>query len=158
VTGRVVDAITAVAARAYPRSRRADAQVVRDCAREAIAANGVPALMRESLSLLTAGLRTRAGLAGVELVHAPWRAALQALTLPLAAALLLTWTFGFVPRYDHWPLGEGWIVLLGGSLTAVVGAALRSRWLTAGGAAAVWPTRSPGCSPARRRSTFRGGS
>jgi hypothetical protein len=48
------------------------------------------------------------------------------------------WTFGFVPRYDRWPLGEGWALLLGGSLTAVVGAALRSRALTAGGAAATF--------------------
>ena len=112
--------------------------MVRDCAREAIAANGLLALIRESLSLLTAGLRTRVGLAAVELAHAPWRSALQELTLPLATALLLVWTYGFVPRYDHWPLGEGWALLLGGSLTAVVGAALRSRWLTAGGAAATF--------------------
>ena len=42
------------------------------------------------------------------------------------------------PRYDHWPLGEGWVMLLGGSLVAVVGAALRSRWLTAAGAGAVF--------------------
>ena len=48
------------------------------------------------------------------------------------------WTFGFVPHYDHWPLGEGWILLLGGSLAAVIGAALRSRWVTAAGAAAVF--------------------
>jgi hypothetical protein len=60
------------------------------------------------------------------------------LPLPLAAALLCLWTFGFVPRYDHWPLGEGWIVLLGGSLVAVIGAAFRSRWLTAIGAAATF--------------------
>ena len=57
--------------------------------------------------------------------------------LPLAATLLCVWTFGFVPRYDRWPLGEGWAMLLGGSLVAVVGAALRSRWLTAAGAGAV---------------------
>ena len=60
------------------------------------------------------------------------------LTLPLAAALLCVWTFGFVPREDHWPLGEGWALLVGGSLAAVVGAAVVSRWLTALGAAATF--------------------
>lgn len=138
MTGRFADELTAIAARAYPRSRRTDARVVRDCAREAIAADGLRALVRELVSLLGAGLRARVGVAALELVRAPWRAALGALTLPLAAALLLVWTFGFVPRYDHWPLGEGWGLLLGGSLTAVLGAALRSRWLTAGGAAATF--------------------
>ena len=138
MTGRFADALTAIAARAYPRSRSTDARVVRDCAREAIAAGGVGALVRESASLVTAGLRVRVGVAALELGRAPWSAALGALTLPLATALLLVWTFGFVPRYDHWPLGEGWVLLLGGSLTAVVGAALRSRWLTAGGAAATF--------------------
>ncbi|MEA2331469.1 MAG: hypothetical protein QOH58_1607 [Thermoleophilaceae bacterium] len=138
MTGRLADALTAVAARAYPRSGCTDARVVRDCAREAIAANGLHTLVRESASLVTAGLRARVGVAALELSRAPWRAALGALTLPLATALLLVWTFGFVPRYDHWPLGEGWVLLLGGSLTAMVGAALRSRWLTAGGAAATF--------------------
>lgn len=138
MTGRFANALTAVAARAYPRSRRTDARVVRDCAREAIAADGARALARESVSLVTSGLRARVRLAALELGGAPWRAALGALTLPLATALLLVWTFGFVPRYDHWPLGEGWALLLGGSVAAVVGAALRSRWLTAGGAAATF--------------------
>jgi hypothetical protein len=138
MTGRVVDAVTTVAARSYPKSGGTDRRVVRDCARDAIAANGVRALVRESIALVTAGLRARTGLASVELIHAPWRAALQVLTLPLAAAILLTWTYGFVPRYDHWPLGEGWMLLLGGSAAAVVGAALRHRWLTAGGATAVF--------------------
>lgn len=138
MTGRFSDALTAIAAHAYPRSRATDARVVRDCAREAIAADGPRALARESASLFTAGLRARVGATGLELRHAPWRAALSALTLPLAAALLLMWTFGFVPRYDRWPLGEGWILLLGGSLIAVLGAALRSRWLTASGAAATF--------------------
>ena len=138
MTGRLAGALTAIAACAYPRSRRADARVVRDCAREAIAAEGLRAVARESGSLVTAGLRARAGAAALELGGAPWRAALDALTFPLATALLLVWTFGFVPRYDHWPLGEGWALLLGGSLVAAVGAALRSRWLTAGGAAATF--------------------
>jgi hypothetical protein len=52
--------------------------------------------------------------------------------------LLCLWTFAFVPRYDHWPLGEGWALLLGGSLAAVIGAALRSRGLTALGALATF--------------------
>jgi len=138
MTGRFADALTAIAVRTYPRSRRTDARVVRDCAREAIAAGGARALARESASLVTAGLRARVWMAALELGRAPWRAALGALTLPLATALLLVWTFGFVPRYDHWPLGEGWALLLGGSVAAVVGAALRSRWLTAGGAAATF--------------------
>ncbi len=138
MTGRLADALTALAVRAYPRSRRSDARVVRDCARDAIAVEGARALARESGSLVTAGLRARVRAGALELGRAPWRAALGALTLPLATALLLVWTFGFVPRYDHWPLGEGWVLLLGGSLIAVVGAALRSRWLTAGGAAATF--------------------
>lgn len=138
MTGRFADALTAIAARAYPRSRRTDALVVRDCAREAIAADGGRALARESISLVTAGLRARVWVTARELGGAPWRAALGALTLPLATALLLVWTFGFVPRYDRWPLGEGWALLLGGSFTAVVGAARGSRWLTAGGAAATF--------------------
>jgi hypothetical protein len=135
---RLSHTLTGLAAITFPKARRDDARVVRDCAREAVDATGLRALPRESLSLATAGMRTRIGLAATELWHAPWRDALAALTLPLASALLLVWTFGFIPRYDHWPLGEGWTMLLGGSLLAVVGAALRRRWLTAAGAIAVF--------------------
>jgi hypothetical protein len=134
---RTIDRLTSLAARAYPPGRRSDAQVVRDCARDSIDADGIRVLMRELVSLVATGLRVRFGLAARDLWHAPWRDALGALTLPLAATLLVVWTFGFVPRYDHWPLGEGWVMLLGGSLAAVVGAALRSRWLTASGALAT---------------------
>jgi len=63
---------------------------------------------------------------------------LSVLALPLAAAILCLWVFAFVPRYDHWPLGAGWALLLGGSLAAVVGAALESRWLTVLGAGATF--------------------
>ena len=72
--------------------------------------------------------------------HAPWRDALTVLALPLAATLLLVWTFGFISRYDHWPLDEGWVLLLGGSLVAVVGAALQRGRLAAAGAFAVFAT------------------
>jgi hypothetical protein len=92
---------------------------------------------RECLSLVREGLRVRIGLAATDVWHAPWRDALAVLALPLAAAILVVWTFGFIPCYDHWPLGEGWAMLLGGSLLAVVGAALRHRWLTALGATAT---------------------
>jgi hypothetical protein len=81
--------------------------------------------------------------AGHELRGAPWREALAGLALPLSAALLLLWTYGFVPRYDHWPLGEGWVMLLGGSLAAVVGAALRMRALVVLGALAVLAAAAP---------------
>jgi hypothetical protein len=135
---RLADALTALAARSFPAARRDDARVVRDCARDAIDGAGLRVLARECLSLAGAGLRVRARVAGFDLWRAPWRAALSVLALPLAAALLCLWTFGFVPRYDHWPLGEGWTMLLGGSLAAVVGAAFRSRWLTALGAAATF--------------------
>jgi len=137
---RVTDALTALAARSFPRSRRADGRVVRDCAREAIDASGPRVLAREGPALVGAGLRARAGVAATELSQAPWRDALAALTLPLAAAMLTLWTFGFVPRYDHWPLGVGWVLLLGGSLVAVIAAALRWRWLTAIGAAVTFVT------------------
>jgi hypothetical protein len=135
---RLTDALTALAAQTFPPSRSADGRVVRDCARDAIDASGLRAVVRESLSVATAGLRVRSGVAARELRLAPWRPALAALTLPLASALLCLWTFGFVPRYDHWPLGEGWALLLGGSLTAVIGAALRSRVLTSLGALATF--------------------
>jgi hypothetical protein len=135
---RLSDAVTSLAAQTFPPSRRADGRLVRDGAREAIDADGMRAMARESLSLAVAGLRLRAGLARSDVLHAPWRATLATLTLPLAAALLCLWTFGFVPRYDHWPLGEGWILLLGGSLLAVIGAALRSRTLTVVGAGATF--------------------
>ena len=79
--GRVADGLTAIAARAYPRSRGTDARVVRDCAREAIAAEGPRVLMRESVSLVTAGLRARVGAASLG-SRFRWRAALSALTLP----------------------------------------------------------------------------
>jgi hypothetical protein len=138
VNRRLTDTLTALAACTYPRPRRADAVAVRDCAREAIDAAGVRVLARECSSLACAGLRARGGLAVGELVHAPWRAALSVLALPLATAILLLWTFGFVPRYDHWPLGEGWALLLGGSLLAVAGAALERRWLVVGGALATF--------------------
>ena len=131
---RLSDALTSFAAQTFPPSRRADGRVVRDCARDAIDAVGIRALARESLSVAGAGLRLRLGVARSDVLHAPWRAALATLPVPLAATLLCVWTFGYVPRYDHWPLGEGWVMLLGGPLVAVIGAALRSRWLTAGGA------------------------
>jgi hypothetical protein len=135
---RMSDVLTSLAAQTFPPSRRADGRVVRDCARDAIDAVGMRAVARESLSVAGAGLRVRLGVAGHNMLRAPWRPALAALTLPLAATLLCLWTFGFVPRYDHWPLGEGWVLLLGGSLAAVIGAALRFRWLTAIGAAATF--------------------
>jgi hypothetical protein len=135
---RLIDAATALAARSFPAARRDDARAVRDCARDAIDGAGLRVLVRECLALAGAGLRVRARVAAFDLWRAPWRSALSVLALPLAAALLCLWTFGFVPRYDHWPLGEGWTLLLGGSLAAVVGAAFRSRWLTALGAAATF--------------------
>jgi hypothetical protein len=138
VNRRLTDTLTALAACTYPRSRRPDAVAVRDCAREAIDAAGGRVLARECSSLACAGLRARGGRAVGELVQAPWRAALCLLALPLATAILLLWTFGFVPRYDHWPLGEGWALLLGGSLLAVAGAALERRWLVVGGALATF--------------------
>jgi hypothetical protein len=135
---RLTDALTALAARSFPASRRDDARVVRDCARDAIDGARLGVLVRECLALAVAGLRVRARVAAHDVGRAPWRSALSVLALPLAAALLCVWTFGFVPRFDHWPLGEGWTMLLGGSLAAVIGAAFRSRWLTALGAAAVF--------------------
>lgn len=135
---RLSDTLTGLATLTFPKARGSDARVVRDCAREAVDASGLRALPRECLSLATAGMRTRLGLAATDLWHAPWREALAVLTLPLASALLLVWTFGFIPRYDHWPLGEGWAMLLGGSLLAVIGAALERRWVTAIGATAVF--------------------
>jgi hypothetical protein len=138
VSHRLRDTLTALAALSFPPSRRADARVVRDWARDAIDGTGLRVLVRECLALVGAGLRVRARVGAHDVWRAPWRSALAVLALPLSAALLCLWTFGFVPRYDHWPLGEGWMLLLGGSLAAVVGAALRSRWLTALGAAATF--------------------
>jgi hypothetical protein len=135
---RLTDALTGFAARTFPPSRRADARVVRDCAREAIEGDGLRTLVRQSLSVAGAGLRVRLRVDARDVRHAPWRPALAALPLPLAAAFLCVWTFGFVPRYDHWPLGEGWVLLLGGSLVAVVGAAFAARWVIVLGAAAVF--------------------
>jgi len=135
---RLTDALTSLAARAFPPSRRADAQVVRDCARDAIEGDGLRTIVRQSLSVAGAGLRVRLRVDARDVRRAPWRPALAALTLPLAAALLCVWTFGFVPRYDHWPLGEGWVLLLGGSLVAVIGAAFVARWVVVLGAAAVF--------------------
>ncbi len=134
---RLRDGATGLAARLYPRARRHDAIAVRDCARDAVDSAGLRALPRESLALGAAGLRARAGLAAGELRSAPWRTALELVTLPLAAALLALWTYGFVPRYDHWPLGWGWMLLLGGSLAAVVGAALGVRRLALAGSVAT---------------------
>jgi hypothetical protein len=133
---RLTDMLTALAARAFPPSRRSDGRVVRDCARDAVDASGLRVLPRELVALAVAGVRVRGRLAARDLWRAPWRSALAALTLPLAAALLCVWVFGFIQRYDHWPLGEGWAMLLGGSLAAVLGAVVRNRWLTAAGAAA----------------------
>jgi hypothetical protein len=124
---RYTDALTSLAARSFPPSSRDEGRVVRDCARDAIDGAGAGAIVPETLSVAGAGLRLRLRVARGDLRQAPWRAALATLTLPLAAALLCLWTFGFVPRYDHWPLGEGWALLLGGSLLAVIGAARRSR-------------------------------
>ena len=137
---RLSHALTGLATLTFPKARRSDAHVVRDCAREAVDATSMRALPRESLSLAVAGMRTRIGLAATEFRHAPWRDALALLALPLAATLLLVWTFGFITRYDHWPLGEGWALLLGGSLVAVVGAALQRGRLAAAGAFAVFAT------------------
>jgi len=134
---RLSEVLTGLASLTFPKARRADGVVVRDCARDAVDGAGLRALPRECLSLALAGLRTRPREAVLEIRSAPWTEALNVLTLPLAATVLVVWIFGFIPRYDHWPLGEGWAMLLGGSLLAVVGAALRHRWLTAVGAAAT---------------------
>jgi hypothetical protein len=134
---RFTDALTSLASRSFPPSSGDEGRVVRDCARDAIDAGGARAIVPETLSVAGAGLRVRLRVTRRDLRLAPWRGALDVLALPLAAALLCLWTFGFVPHYDHWPLGEGWVLLLGGSLLAVIGAALRSRWLTAAGAAAT---------------------
>lgn len=98
---RLVDAVTALAARAFPSSRRSDGRVVRDSAREAVEAAGPRVLPRETLSIAVAGLRVRLRADARDIRHAPWRPALATLPLPLAAALLCVWTFGFVPRYDR---------------------------------------------------------
>ena len=137
---RVSHTLTGLATLTFPKARRSDARVVRDCAREAVDDTGLRALPRECLSLASAGTRTRMGLAASDLRQAPWRNALAVLSLPLAATLLLVWTFGFMSRYDHWPLGESWVLLLGGSLLAVVGAALERGRLVAAGALAVFAT------------------
>ena len=137
---RITDAVTRIAAFSFPPTSSSDACAVRDCAREAVDTEGLRRLPRESLSLLAAGVRTRSGLAAREMRHAPWREALTVLTLPLAATLLLVWTFGFMSRYDHWPPAEGWVLLLGGSLVAVVGAALQRGRLAAAGAFVVFAT------------------
>jgi hypothetical protein len=131
------DVVTAAAAGVFPRARRHDARVVRDLAREMVDRAGLRALPRQAFSIAAAGVRCRLRTAAGELGGAPWPAALRALTLPLASTLLAVWLFGFVERYDHWPLGEGWAMLLGGSLVAVIGAAFRARWPVALGAAAV---------------------
>lgn len=135
---RLTDAVTSLAAQTFPPSRRADGRVVRDCARDAIDAAGLRAMARETLSVAFAGLRVRYGVSLRDVRLAPWRPALALVTLPLAATLLCVWTFGYVARYDHWPLGEGWWMLLGGSLLALVGAALQSRWPIVLGAAALF--------------------
>lgn len=137
-THRLTDGLTSLAARSFPRSRRVDGIVVRDCAREAIDASGPTALPGECLSLAAAGLRIRAGATAHDLRVAPWRDGLVVLTLPLSATILAVWTFGFVPRYGHWPLGEGWALLLVGSVMAVVGAALQERHLLLIGALATF--------------------
>jgi hypothetical protein len=138
VKPRLRDGLTSLAARAFPPSRREDARVVRDCARDSVDGNGMRALLRETLSVAGAGLRVRLAVDARDVRHAPWRPALAALPLPLASAFLCVWTFGFVPRYDHWPLGEGWALLLAGSLVAVIGAAFAARWVIVAGAAAVF--------------------
>jgi hypothetical protein len=135
---RLTDAVTALAARTFPPARRAEARVVRDCARDAIEGDGLRTIMRQSLSVAGAGLRVRLRLDARDVWHAPWRPALATLTLPLSAALLCVWTFGFVPLHDHWPLGEGWVLLLGGSLLTVIGAAFAARWVIVVGAGAVF--------------------
>jgi hypothetical protein len=137
MTRRLTHAVTALAAGAFPRAQRRDGRVVRDGAREAVDAGGIRLLAREGAALALAGIRVRARVAASDLRAAPWRDALRALAYPLAVALLLVWTFGFVPRYDHWPLGWGWTLLLGGSIVALAGAAFERRFLTAGGALAV---------------------
>jgi len=141
---RLSDTLTGFATLTFPRGRRHDANVVRDCAREAVDAEGPRRLPREALSLVTAGLRTRIGLAATELWHAPWRDALAVLAPPLASTLLLVWTFGFMTRYDHWPLDAAWLVVLAGSLLAVAGATLaRGRVVAAGALIAFAAAASP---------------
>jgi hypothetical protein len=135
---RVTDAVTSLAARAFPPSRGGEGRVVRDWARDAVDAAGLGVLARESLSLAFAGLRVRFGVCVRDLRQAPWRPALVALTLPVAAALPILWTFGFVPRYEHWPPGVGWVLLLNGALLSVIGAAFAVRWIIVLGAAAVF--------------------
>jgi hypothetical protein len=56
---RLTDALTSLAAQTFPPSRRGDARVVGDCARDAIDAYGLRAMARETASVALAGLRMR---------------------------------------------------------------------------------------------------
>jgi hypothetical protein len=96
---RVSEFLTGVASLTFPRARRADGRVVRDCAREAVDAAGLrgcrASACRSPSPVCGAGRARPRSSSGT-----PWRAALSALTLPLAAAILVVWIFGFIPRYD----------------------------------------------------------
>ena len=61
---RLSDALTSLAAQTFPPSRRAEGVVVRDCARDAIDADGMRAMARESLSL-AGGSSVASGSSGI---------------------------------------------------------------------------------------------
>lgn len=93
---------------------------------------------REAAGLIRGGLVERLRLRWRGLVRAPWRPALRRLALPLAAIHLAVWATGIAGVFDPLPLGKWWTLVLGGSVLALIGAALRWRAVAAVGALGVF--------------------
>ena len=164
---RLNHTITGIATITFPKARRSDALVVRDCAREAVDATNMRALPRESLSLVMAGMRTRIGLAATEFRHAPWRDALAVLAPPAGghapAGLDLRLHLALRPLAARGGLGPAAGRLAGGGGRRRARASVGSRRpaLSSSSPPRPRPTSASGperTSPARRASTTAGAS
>lgn len=136
MTDRIAARALRLCLRAYPRERRErDGEVLLSLAHELC--GGGSTSWREAAGLLRGGVTERARIRWRGLVRAPWRAALATLALPLAAVHLAVWVAGIARLYDPLPLGKWWTLVLGGSLLAVIGAALRRRAVATAGSLGV---------------------
>lgn len=136
MNARIADRLLRACLRAYPAPRRErDGAMLLSLSSE-LAGDG-SSVLAEAGGLVRGGVAERLRLRWRGLVRAPWRDALRRLALPLAAIQLAVWATGIAGVFDPLPLGKWWTLVLGGSVLALIGSALRWRAVATVGALGV---------------------
>jgi hypothetical protein len=122
------DRLLEIALLSFPRRlRERDGAVLLDLARDMVDA-GAPATA-EAAGIAVAGLQARLG---ARTGRVPWRAALEALALPLASAVLALYAVGVTINVTG-PLGKWWALTVTAAAVALAGTALRRRGVAVAG-------------------------